>query len=263
MNLKRLAFITGDVHHSPDFIKRIYYREVTVHPNCELKASLEYAKILSEFEVPCTLFITGKALDMSRNVVKRIVRLGNVEIGTHTYYAFRGPFYGYTALIPLYTKIFGTPYGPKLLMRHDVLRAIHAFKRLGLEIKVWRTHGYHSNEYLYRLLARLGFKVVSDCKSDEFKIFQHYGLIHACINMPIDDNISRLSQHKRFEWYKRYHEILNIKTERGEPLVLQLHPANMVLDNFDFLMSIVKRLKIAGYKFFKLSNVLYLSPCCL
>jgi peptidoglycan/xylan/chitin deacetylase (PgdA/CDA1 family) len=259
MNLKRLVFITGDVHHPPDLIKRLYYKEIATRSDYELRAALEYAKIVSELNASCTLFVTGKALDMFPSIVKKIASL-NAEIGGHTYYAFRGPFYGYTLLIPLYTKIFGTPYGPKLLIRHDVYRTIHALRRVRVDARAWRTHGYHGNEYLYRLLAKLGFKIVSDCISNEFRIFKEHGLTHVCINMPVDDGLSRLSSNNRIEWYRNYIRVLKQKVMRGEPLVLQLHPVNMALDNFEFLLDVIKILSKEGYMFLNLSKIVGVSP---
>jgi len=257
-NLKRVAFITGDVHHPPDFIKRVYYKETKRVPDYELKAAREYAKILYEYEASCTLFMTGRLVDMFPEAVVAIARMPNVEIGAHTYYAFRGPLYGYTLLIPLYKRVFGTSYGPRLLIKHDVLKVVYAFRKLKLDVKAWRTHGYEGDEYLYELLAKKRFRIVSDCKSDSFRMFSHHGLVHVCINMPVDDNIPKMSQHERTEWYRRYYKVLDVKAERGEPLVLQLHPANMALDNFDFLIGVVKRLKAAGYKLLKLSDVVCL-----
>jgi hypothetical protein len=184
----------------------------------------------------------------------------NAEIGAHTYYAFIGPFYGYTLLIPLYTKIFGTPYGPKLLIRHDVYRTIHALRRVRVDARAWRTHGYHDNEYLYRKLAKLGFKIVSDCISNKFRIFKEHGLIHVCINMPVDDGLSRLSSNNRIEWYRNYIRVLKQKVMRGEPLVLQFHPVNMALDNFEFLLDVIKILSKEGYTFLNLSKIVGVSP---
>ena len=254
--LRKIVFLTGDVHHPPDLIKRVYYRETSIPPDYELKASLLYAKVLNEYGTSCTLFVTGKVLDMFPEIVSEITELANVEIGAHTYYAFRGLSYGYTFLVPVYTKMFKTPYGPKLLIRHDVFRAIQAFKKLGLKVLSWRTHGYQGNEYLYRLLAKLSVKLVSDCRSNNLVYKTEYGIIHVCINMPVDDGISRLSWHERTKWYYKYLRILGLKAERGEPMVLQLHPINMMLDNFDFLLRVVETLKKMGYRFLKLSEIL-------
>jgi len=60
--MKTMVFITGDIHHPPGFIKRIMYGEFKLLEDYELKASSGFVKVLSEYEVPCTLFVTGKLL---------------------------------------------------------------------------------------------------------------------------------------------------------------------------------------------------------
>jgi len=253
--MKKIAVITGDIHHLPDHIKRVFYGTLRFPADHELKAAYKYAKILYELSIPCTLFITGVLVNKFADRIKQLIALKNIEIGPHTYYAFRGPLYGYTTLISAYSKFFGCPYGPKIIIRHDVFRVIHAFRKLGIEPKVWRTHGYCGTTYLYKLLSKLGFKIVSDCISNTFKIFKYYTMVHICINMPTDEILSQLSQHERRIWYQKYMRRLKLKSENKEPLVLQLHPVNMILDNFEFFIDILRLLKRLGYNFMKLSEI--------
>jgi peptidoglycan/xylan/chitin deacetylase (PgdA/CDA1 family) len=248
--MKTMVFITGDVHHL-DFTRRLRYGKLKVPENYELKASSEFIKVLSEYEVPCTLFITGKLLDSFPELSTLLFK--NVEIGGHTYYTFRGPLYGYTLLRPIYKKMFGTYYGPKLLIRHDVFKTMHAFQKLNLKPIAWRTHGYEGNEYLYSLLAKLGFKIVSDCRSDTFKLFKCCRILHVCINMPTDEDLPTKSLTERLRWYEKYLRLLSMKAIREKALVLQLHPANMALDNFYFLAKIIKLLLKSNARFHKIS----------
>jgi hypothetical protein len=41
---------------------------------------------------------------------KTLISYDNVEVGVHTYYAFRGALYGYTLFISVYKKMFKTSY---------------------------------------------------------------------------------------------------------------------------------------------------------
>jgi len=248
-----MVFITCDIHHPPDFIKRIMYGEFKLPEDYELKVSFEFVKVLSEYEVPCTLFITGKLVDAIPEAINALLSNDNVEVGAHTYYAFRGPLYGYTSLIPIYNKMFGTCYGPRLLIRHDVFKTVYAFQKLTVKPIAWRTHGYKGNEYLYLLLAKLGFKILSDCRSNTFKLFWHYGMLHICINMPVDDDLLNKSPYERLRWYEKFLRLLDIKAKQEKALVLQLHPTNMALDNFDFLAKVIKVLLKSNARFHKLS----------
>ena len=252
MLMKIMVFITGDVHHSPDFIKRLWYGELKLPEDHELRFVPEFINVLSEYEIPCTLFMTGRLYDTYPERINALLN-DNVEIGAHTYYAFRGPLYGYTLLVPIYERAFGTSYGPKFLIRHDVFKTVRAFQRLGIRPLAWRTHGYEGNEYLYALLAKLGFKIVSDCRSNTFRLFKRHGILHVCINMPVDDILPSLSASEKSRWYEKYLRLLNIKAKQERALVLQLHPANMALDDFDFLSKVIKMLLKLNVSFRKIS----------
>jgi peptidoglycan/xylan/chitin deacetylase (PgdA/CDA1 family) len=247
-----MVFITGDVHHLPDFVKRLWYGGLKLPEDYDLKAGFEFVKVLSEYEVPCTLFVTGKLLDAFPETIRALLSK-NIEVGAHTYYAFRGPLYGFTSLIPVYIRMFGTCYGPKLLIRHDVFKTVYAFRKIAVKPIAWRTHGYEGNKYLYSLLAKLGFKVVSECRSDKFRLFKCCGMFHVCINMPVDDDLPNKSPFERSRWYEKYLRLLDVKAKREKVLVLQLHPANMALDNFDFLSKVVKVLLKSNALFHKIS----------
>jgi hypothetical protein len=153
----------------------------------------------------------------------------------------------------MYRKLFGTPYGPKHLIHYDVLKTVKAFSKLGVKPIAWRTHGYEENDYIYYLLAELGFKIISDCRSERFKVFKRNNILHVCINMPVDDNLHNMSPSERASWYEKYIKLLNIKVRQERALVLQLHPVNMALDNFDFLLKIIKVLLKVDSLFYKLS----------
>lgn len=255
IKLGRVAVITGDVHHPPDLIKQLYYGK-RVAVCCELHVAQYYLKILKEFGMSATLFATAMLVDKCSEIVLNLVKSYDVELGMHGTYAFRGLLWGYTVLIPLYKRLFGSPYGPKILVRHDVFKAINIFKKVGVEARIWRTHGYQGNKYLYNLLARLGFKAVSDGWSKIFKIEKQGPLFHVYINMPVDDLLPHLSYDERRRWYLKYLKLLRNKIDHGEPLVLQLHPANMVLDGFEFFVEVLEVLKKRGYEILKLTELI-------
>lgn len=253
--LKRVAVITGDIHHPPDFVKQLYYRR-RVADCYEAHIAQYYLKILKDFDMCATLFATAILVNKCSEIVLNLIKNFNVELGMHGTYAFRGLLWGYTTLITLYKKLFDSPYGPKILVRHDVFRAINIFKKVGIEARIWRTHGYQGNKYLYNLLARLGFRAVSDGRSKIFKIEKQGPLFHVYINMPVDDSLPHLSYDERKRWYSKYLKLLRSKIDHGEPLVLQLHPVNMALDGFEFFIEVLEILKKRGYEILKLTELI-------
>jgi len=54
----------------------------------EVEAAIEYAEVAAEYDVPVTLFVTGKAAEEEPERVKRLAVMENVEIGGHNYWAF-------------------------------------------------------------------------------------------------------------------------------------------------------------------------------
>lgn len=99
------------------------------------------------------------------------------------------------------------------MIHYDVLKTIKAFQKLGIKPIAWRTHVYEGNEYLYYLLAKSGFKMVSDCRAETFKIFKEGDILNVCINMPVDDGLGNKPYVERSEWYERYLRLLDIKAK--------------------------------------------------
>jgi len=75
--------LTGDVHHMSLETRDQEYMDRT-----EVEAAIEYAEVAAEYDVPVTLFVTGKAAEEEPERVKRLAVMENVEIGGHNYWAF-------------------------------------------------------------------------------------------------------------------------------------------------------------------------------
>ena len=63
-------------------------RDQSYMDRTEVEAAIEYAEIAAEYDVPVTLFVTGKAAVEEPERVERLAAMGNVEIGGHNYWAF-------------------------------------------------------------------------------------------------------------------------------------------------------------------------------
>jgi len=122
--------LTGDVHHMSLETRDQEYMDRT-----EVEAAIEYAEVAAEYDVPVTLFVTGKAAEEEPERVKRLAVMENVEIGGHNYWAF-------DTLI--HTKgwrgVTGSWNGPRPFQRWEIRKTIETFEELGIEITSWRDH---------------------------------------------------------------------------------------------------------------------------
>ena len=162
-----IACITGDVHHP---------LSSTWWDKNEVRFSEEYVEIINSLKAKATLFVTGKCIKKNKSIFKDISKNDNIELGGHTYYAFKIlPYVSPNHLAALSNLIVGSPYGPKLWQKIDIIKTINAFKEIGINIKAWRTHCYAGDKTTYSILDNLGIIVVSDKrKLCNFKIKRAY-----------------------------------------------------------------------------------------
>ena len=68
--------LTGDVHHMSLDTRDQAYMERT-----EVECAVEYAELAATYDVPVTLFVTGKAAREEPDRVERLASMENVAIG--------------------------------------------------------------------------------------------------------------------------------------------------------------------------------------
>jgi len=247
-----IVCITGDVHHplSSNWWDRN-----------EVRFAEEYVEIINSFKVKATLFITGKCIKNNKKTFKSISRnYDNIEFGGHTYYAFKIlPYIPPKYFAALSKLIIGSSYGPKFWQKMDIAKTVNAFKEIGINIKVWRTHSYAGDKITYSILNNLGITVVSDKRRlCNFKIKKEIGnLYHLYITMPMDELITPDSYEDNQEWIESMWKIINCEIRKKANIVFNLHPKRMkMLDDFETFEDIIKVLKRAKYKFFTVSDVI-------
>ncbi|MCU4718451.1 polysaccharide deacetylase family protein [Halapricum hydrolyticum] len=174
--------ITGDVHHMSMETRDQEYMDRT-----EVEAAIEYAEIAAEYDVPVTLFITGKAAVEEPDRVRTLANMDNVEIGGHNYWGFTTPVHkGWRALEKLTGGRIGSWNGPRSFQAYEIRKTIEALEAVGAEITSWRDHAYRHDEHTAELLAEYGITHFSDVVEPEGEVRKQGELTVVPINTPPD-----------------------------------------------------------------------------
>jgi len=174
--------ITGDVHHMSLQTRDQEYLEGT-----EVEAAIEYAEIAGKYDVPVTLFVTGKAAKEEPEKVQRLASMDHVEIGGHNYWAFDTPVHvGWRALSRFTGGVVGSWNGPRSFQAWEINKTVDTFAGLGIEIRSWRDHAYRHDQHTTALLREAGITHFSDGVEPGGRVREEDGLTVVPINTPPD-----------------------------------------------------------------------------
>lgn len=172
--------LTGDVHQEFGSGEQEHYE------GTEFEATLEYIEILREYQLDITLFLTGVVAEENRERVQELSKEEFIEIGGHTWSAFRPQWLHQK----IFSKVAGSIYGPKLFQKRDIKRTLQTLRALSDEpITSWRTHAYRSTSATYDILSDTSIEFVSDLKAPDERRPFHYDdreLIEFPINVITD-----------------------------------------------------------------------------
>jgi peptidoglycan/xylan/chitin deacetylase (PgdA/CDA1 family) len=258
-----MIYITGDVHSK----KIMNWEQKEKGPN--VKTALEFLKILKKYSIKSTLFINGICLNEEREDVKKMLDY-DVELGGHTYDNF-GKMNVFKSYI--YRKLYKCVYGPRTYQEKDIKKTKKAFRKMGLEMKSWRTHCYGSNQTTFRLLSKYKVRYVSDLLG-EIQPFNENNITHLPINTPPDQNTMALGplrpenrdpfasctkgRIRPEEWLEIIKKRISENEKNKKDSVLLLHPATMACaDNYRILKELAEFIKKNKYK------TAYLQECKL
>ena len=240
--------ITGDVHHDLCFAL----------DESEVSATADYIKILNKDNLKATLFVTGKCIDGNSEFWSNIPK--SIELGGHTYSAWSPKIFSKKLVHWFYDKVFGTEYGPYLYQYYDIWRTVKSFEKINIKPVCWRTHACASNENTKKILAKFGFKIISDELTEGEKIaINEDNLISVPINTRNDDNIFEFfiegQERKMKEEGEKVENSISNLIKQEEDIVAQLHPVCMkILDNFENFETILKNLHVNNYSFYTLTE---------
>jgi len=174
--------LTGDVHHMSMETRDQAYMDRT-----EVEAAIEYAGIGAEYDVPVTLFCTGKCVEEEPARMERLAAMDNVEIGGHNYWAFTTPVHtAWRALGKATGGRVGSWNGPRSFQRWEVRKTISALESLGCRIRCWRDHAYRYDRHTIPLLAGENISHISEPVEPSGRLRTRSGVTVVPINTPPD-----------------------------------------------------------------------------
>lgn len=243
--------LTGDVHHMSLDTRDQPYMDRT-----ELDAAVEYADIAGSYDVPVTLFLTGKAVAEEPAAVDRLAAMDHVELGGHNYYAFD------TLVHKASRGLFGSWNGPRPFQGWEINRTIDALAGHGVDVTAWRDHAYRHDDNTASLLADRGITHFSDAVGPDEIVRTEQGLTVVPINTPPDhEHVYHAFRTEEFvaesdfegsfgtesrsvdEWLSWVREAIDDALAAGQPATVLAHPSCMDiadgLESFEFLCATV------------------------
>lgn len=148
--------LTGDVHHASLRIND--QRFIPDRGDTEVKIAQRYVALLEKYGVKATLYVCGKCFTEEWDDLRPTTLSPLVEVGGHGYRS-RQP----RPLFDWYGRRTGNWNGPRLYQAWDIRRTVEACEeKTGRRPVAWRAHSYKVDPNTYPLLAKYGFKLVSD-----------------------------------------------------------------------------------------------------
>lgn len=257
--------LTGDIHHSSLNTREKPY----IIPYIEAEVANKYMRIASKYSLKVTFFITGRTFWEEIEDVKKLLQYKNLEIGGHTFNAFK-PLW----LHRTFKLIRGSYWRSKRQQKLEIKQTVEIIKsKTGISIQSWRNHSYEYDRNTPRLLEKFSIKVWSDVVDRQCNhpyqvannlvvlplniIGDHSYLYHGYITeeyvkknatgwaQRIINQVKRCSPNSRYyqssEWVDIVKKEVQEKIEVGGVAILNLHPACMyLLDNFSTFENLCK-----------------------
>jgi hypothetical protein len=227
--------LTGDVHHMSLNTRDQQYMDRT-----ELEAAAEYAEIAGSYEVPVTLFVTGKAVAEEPAAVEKLAAMEHVELGGHNYYAFD------TLIHKASRGLLGTWNGPRPFQGWEIDRTIDVLSSHDVDVTAWRDHAYRHDENTAGLLTDRGITHFSDAVGPNEIVRTEHGLTVVPINTPPDhEHVYHAFRTEEFvaesnfegpfgtrsqpigDWLSWVRAAMDDATTAGQPATVLAHPSCM------------------------------------
>lgn len=250
--------ITGDVHHMSMGTRDQEYMDRT-----EVEAALEYAELAANYDVPVTLFCTGKCIAEERDLMERLAGMDNVELGGHNYWAFTTPVHdAWRAVEKVTGGRVGSWNGPRPFQAWEVGRTVSAFANIGADITAWRDHAYRHDGNTISILCDHGITHFSDAVGPDEQVRREGGTTVVPVNTPPDhEHVYHAFRTSEFvaednfegpfgsdarqvdEWFDWVLDAVERHSADLEPATVLAHPACMDLadglDTFEHLCRVL------------------------
>jgi peptidoglycan/xylan/chitin deacetylase (PgdA/CDA1 family) len=249
--------LTGDIHHATLNTGNQQHSDIS-----EIQTAALYTRLVEEFGVKVTYFITGKSFADEWEDLRPVCQSPNVEIGGHTYDAFEPQLWH-----RVWNKLINSYNGPYWYQKRDAEKTIEIIRqKTGKTITMWRNHMYMHGKYTEKVLASCGIRVCSDgVKKDSTGMEWHpAGIYNYPINIiPDHEHLIHAERTPQWieAWIARYNwsddygsqsyyidewaELvlagLQEREARGITSNLIIHPITMYLcDNFEAVKRILE-----------------------
>ena len=174
--------LTGDIHHMSMRTRDQAYLDRT-----EMEVGIKYAEVAAEYDVPVTLFVTGKAAIEEPDRVEQLAAMDNVEIGGHNYWAFTTPIHkGWRAVEKLTGGTVGSWNGPRPFQWYEIRRTISVLNEHGADVTAWRDHAYRHDQCTAALVADTGITHFSDVLEPNERVREEDGVTMVPVNTQPD-----------------------------------------------------------------------------
>lgn len=243
--------LTGDVHHMS-----METRDQAHMDGTELEAALEYARIAEAYDLPVTLFVTGKAVVEEPGRVRALADMPHVELGGHDYWAFD------TLAHTAFRGLTGSWNGPRPFQSWEIGRTLDALADLGVAVRSWRDHAYRHDANTPDILRDHGVTHFSDAVEPDGDVRGANGLTVVPINTPPDhEHVYHAFRTPEFvagsdfegpfgtesvepgEWCEWVLETVESHAEAGRTATVLAHPACLRLaDGFETFERLCERL---------------------
>jgi hypothetical protein len=250
--------LTGDVHHMSMETRDQAYMDRT-----EVEVAIDYAEIAAEFNVPVTLFLTGRTAVEEPERVEQLAAMDNVEIGGHNFWAFDTVVHSaWRAVGKMTGGRVGSWNGPRTFQGWEITKTLNAFAELNVDITSWRDHAYRHDGNTADLLAERGITHFSDAIGPDESAHRTEDLTVVPINTPPDhEHVYHAFRTPEFvseadfegpfgtesqevdAWVGWVEECIGEVQERGDVATVLAHPSCMWLaDELDGFESLVEEI---------------------
>jgi hypothetical protein len=233
-----MIYLTADVHQ-----RNLGNNESKLLSKTPMELARTYSEICTKYKIKHTIYIVAIALSENKTITKYLMDNEYVNLGVHTYSAFRIPFFRNRIIHKLYRRA----YKYWIIQKMDIKLATQIFKQYGIKASHWRTHAYASNKHTEKLLKEMGYKTISDVKKRDGEIKLTNGLLNYPINVISDHeylvhgsnantDLNDPFFSKRLEakeWLKEILWQINQNERNGKSSTILIHPECMeILDKF-------------------------------
>ena len=202
-----MIYLTCDIHHASLQTGNQKACDIT-----ELQVAQRFLKLLEEFDVKATFYISGKCFTEEWVDTRPLCEHELVDFGGHNYSCLEPELWH-----RLWNKLINSYNGPRWYQRWDVNKTRSVIQeKTGRDISLWRNHMYMHGPYTEEVLGEAGILICSDgVKADGNGLEPHpSGIFNFPINV-MPDHEHLYHAERTVEWVKWWQDRYNWSDDFG------------------------------------------------